>query len=472
MRDRSHVDPGDDPNSVNIRTILHVDMDAFYVSVEMRRHRELRGQPVVVGGSGMRGVVAAANYEARRFGVFSAMPASRARRLCPHAVFLPGDHGHYMDVSRDVMNIFEEFTPLVEPIALDEAFLDVSGSLNLFGDGPTIAQRIRDRIASDLDLPCSVGVAPSKFIAKLASKRAKPLLRGDRVEPGLGVLVVVPGAELDFLRPLPVAELWGVGPATLAKLERVGVRTVADLSELDLPVLERIVGRAHGRHLNDLAWARDSRPVVVEREAKSIGREETYAHDLFDETAIHSELVRLCDDVASRVRAVNRAARTITIKVRWSTFDTVTRSVTPGAPMSTGPAMTQTLEPVLASLGRPSGIRLLGVSVSGLCEPVEQLSLLDELGSIESATASDRDRAWNPASAAVDAIRQKFGRSAISPASAVQSMSRSSPWGPMPDPETLTEQVSRRGGAGSPERHAMPGRTENAEQPFEDGAEG
>lgn len=443
------------------RTILHVDMDAFYVSVEMRRHPELRDQPVVVGGSGMRGVVAAANYEARRFGVFSAMPASRARSLCPHAVFLPGDHAHYMEVSRHVMAIFEEFTPLVEPIALDEAFLDVSGAQQLFGEGAVIGQRIRDRISDDLDLPCSVGVATSKFIAKLASKKAKPVLRGDRVEPGHGVLVIESGRELDFLRPLPVSDLWGVGPATLSKLERIGVQSVADLAALDPAVLEGLVGRANGRHLHDLAWGRDNRAVVVEREAKSIGREETYARDLFDETEIHSELVRLCDDVASRVRSSNRAARTVTLKVRWSSFATVTRSVTSEASLSTGPAMVQALEPVLSALGRPSGIRLLGVSASGLCEPVEQLSLLDEIGSSEPSTTSDRERAWSPASAAVDAIRSRFGRSAISPASAVRPTERSSPWGPVaepdrsaadaPRPET-SEGVARSPGAGGEHR--------------------
>lgn len=416
------------------RTILHVDMDAFYVSVEMRRHPELRGQPVVVGGSGSRGVVAAANYEARRFGVFSAMPSSRARRLCPHAVFLPGDHTHYMDVSRQVMAIFEEFTPVIEPIALDEAFLDVSGTVHLFGSGPTIGHRIRDRVNQELDLPCSVGVATTKFIAKLASKKAKPSFTGDQVRPGAGVFEVESGHELDFLWPLPVSDLWGVGPATLAKLERVGVRTVADMAALEPEVLERIVGQANGRHLHDLAWGRDHRSVIVEREAKSIGREETYARDLHDVDEIHTELVRLCDDVASRVRAADGAARTVTLKVRWSTFETVTRSVTPGTPLSTGPGMVHVLEPVLAALDRRGGIRLLGVSASGLCESVEQLSLLDEVGASEAVTASDQNRAWTPASRAIDEIRERFGRSAIAPGSIVRRSPRSSPWGP--DEET------------------------------------
>ena len=415
------------------RTILHVDMDAFYVSVEMRRHPELHGKPVVVGGSGRRGVVAAANYEARRFGVFSAMSSSKARQLCPHAVFLPGDHAHYAEVSRGVMAIFEDFTPLVEPLALDEAFLDVSGSVHLFGDGPGIARLIRDRVLRELDLVCSVGVASSKFIAKLASKKAKPILDGGRVLPGKGVCVVESGQELEFLRPLAVSDLWGVGPATLAKLRRLGVDTVADLAALEPAVLERAVGRAHGRHLFDLAWGRDGRPVVVEREAKSIGREETYSTDLHERVSIHTELVRLCDDVASRVRASGKAARTVTLKVRWSTFETSTRSVTPGSPMSTGPAMVHALEPALRQLDLALGVRLLGVSASGLCDPVEQLSLLEGSGGPETSTTSDRDRRWSPASEAVDAIRRRFGREAIAPASAVRPMSRSSPWGPTED---------------------------------------
>lgn len=426
--------------SSGMRTILHVDMDAFYVSVELRRRPELRDQPVVVGGSGLRGVVAAANYEARKFGVFSAMSSSRARRLCPHAVFLPGDHPHYMEVSRELMSVFEDFTPLVEPIALDEAFLDVSGSIHLFGDGPTIGRRIRERVASEMALPCSVGVASSKFVAKLASKRAKPILDGERILPGAGVLVIEPGRELEFLRPLPVSELWGVGPATLAKLKRIGVRTVADIAQLDQEVLARTVGRANGRHLHDLAWGRDGRDVVVERQAKSIGREETYAHDLYSRSEIHSELVRLCDDVAARVRSADRAARTVTLKVRWSTFETVTRSVTPGSPMSTGPAMVRALEPAVEELVGRSGIRLLGVSASGLCEPVEQLSLLDDSGA---GSPSDSERAWSPASAAVDAIRQRFGRGAISPASVVRPASRSSPWGPVDDADVRRTQDSR-----------------------------
>ena len=277
------------------RTILHVDMDAFYVGVELRRRPGLRGKPVVVGGTGNRGVVAAASYEARRYGVFSAMPSSTARRKCPNAVFLPGDHDLYASVSRDVHEIFRSVTPLIEPLALDEAFLDVTGSIRLFGSARAIADLVRGRVADELDLACSVGGGTSKFISKLASKRAKPRITDAGIRPGHGVLLVPPGGELAFLHPLPVGALWGVGPATLERLQRFGVTTVGDLAELDLTTLVAAVGQAHGRHLHDLAWARDDRPVEVDREAKSIGHEETFAHDRHTHDELMRDAVRLAD---------------------------------------------------------------------------------------------------------------------------------------------------------------------------------
>ncbi len=398
------------------RTILHVDMDAFYVSVEMRRHPELAGQPVVVGGSGRRGVVAAANYEARRYGVFSAMPAATARLRCPQAVFLPGDHAHYSEVSSQVHAIFHDMTPLVEPIALDEAFLDVSGSRRLFGDGAAIGALIRQRIADELDLPSSVGVATNKFVAKLASKAAKPRPTATGVEPGPGVLVVEPGREIEFVHRLPVSALWGVGPATLAKLERLGVRTVSELATLPSDVLERAVGVAHGRHLAALARARDDRPVEPIREAKSIGQEETFSVDLVTHDEIRAEIVRLADLVGARLRASGSAARTVTLKIRFSTFDTITRSVTLDTPVTVSPAMVEALEPALASIDPTDGVRLVGVSVSNFCAPVEQLSLLDQ-------------DAWGPASRAVDEIRDRFGHDAISPARSLGRRRVRRPWG-------------------------------------------
>ena len=397
------------------RVILHVDMDAFYVSVELRRRPDLVGKPVVVGGTGPRGVIAAASYEARRYGVRSALPSVTARRLCPQAVFLPGDHALYASVSADVHGIFAEFTPLIEPLALDEAFLDVTGSQRLHGPGRVIAQSIRDRIFDELQLHCSVGVAPNKFIAKLASVAAKPVAAPDGVIAGRGVVEVLPGHELEFLHPLPVQALWGVGPATLQRLQRLGVHTVADLADLDEATLVTSVGAAHGRHLFRLAWGVDDRPVEVDRETKSIGHEETFATDRHTHAELQRELVRLADAVAARVRASGVAARTLTIKVRFTGFETITRAVTvSGGGVSTSHAIVAAVEPLLRAIDPGPGVRLLGVSASNFTSAGEQLSLDDLIDE-----RHDDEHQWQLAEETVDAIRQRFGASAIGPASAV-----------------------------------------------------
>jgi DNA polymerase IV len=395
------------------RVVLHVDMDAFYVSVELRRRPDLVGRPVVVGGTGPRGVVAAASYEARRYGVHSALPSAVARRRCPDAVFLPGDHELYASVSREVHEIFARYTPLVEPLALDEAFLDVTGAVRLFGDGVEIAERIRVDVATELDLNCSVGVAPNKFLAKLASVEAKPTARASGVVPGRGVVEVVPGRELEFLHPLPVARLWGVGPVTLEKLERLGVDTVGDLASVALPLLIASLGRASGVHLSQLAMGNDDRPVEPHRDPKSIGHEETYPRDLHEPAELDRELVRLCDAVASRLRHRGIAARTLQLKVRFAGFTTITRAVTLSDPVDTAPAMVAALRPLLARIDPSPGIRLLGVSTSNFAEPTRQLSLLDDTGSGPDAEALHR------ASEAIDEIRERFGDSAIGPGSSV-----------------------------------------------------
>jgi DNA polymerase-4 len=382
-------------------------MDAFSVSVELRRRPELRGKPVVVGGTGPRGVVAAASYEARRYGVHSALPSAVARRRCPHAVFLPGDHTLYSEVSDQVHTIFDRYTPRVEPLALDEAFLDVSGATRLFGEGTTIAARIRSDIRAELDLGCSVGVAPNKFLAKLASVAAKPRATPDRVLAGAGVVEVVPGAELDFLHPLPVSRLWGVGPVTLERLERLGIRTVGDLARFDPRSLTRALGAGQSAHLHALAWARDDRPVEPTRDAKSIGHEETYPRYLVEPDELERELVRLADAVSARLRRHGSAARTATLKVRYAGFRTITRSVTMASPADTAPELVAALRPVLRGLDVSGGVRLLGVSGSNLVAPAHQLSLLTD------ADAPHR------AAGAIDQIRERFGQASIGPASAV-----------------------------------------------------
>jgi DNA polymerase-4 len=396
-------------------------MDAFYVSVELRRRPELRGMPVVVGGTGNRGVVAAASYEARRFGVFSAMSSAHARRLCPQAVFLPGDHALYGEVSGQVHEIFRAVTPLVEPIALDEAFLDVTGAQRLLGDGPAIARSIRARVTDELQLSCSVGVAPNKFLAKLASEAAKPKASPGGVRAGRGVVEVRPGEELAFLHPLPVQALWGVGPATLERLHRLGVSTVGELAALGEQPIVAALGKVSGRHLHQLAHAIDERPVEPDRAVKSIGHEETYPRDLTSLDELRTQVVRLSDSVAARLRANGTAARTITLKVRFASFQTITRSSTSRTPLTTGPAIARAVMPMLEAIDPVPGVRLLGVSGSNLTAPAEQLSLLD--GSPQEAPASDptsTEHAWHEASEAVDDIRHRFGPEAIGPASSMR----------------------------------------------------
>ncbi len=393
---------------------MHVDMDAFFVSVELRRRPELRGKPVVVGGTGNRGVVAAASYEARRFGVHSAMPSAIARLRCPEAVFLPGDHELYGRVSAEVFDVFRCFTPAVEGISLDEAFLDLTGAIRLLGPAVEIGAAIRRRIDDELALGCSAGIAPNKFLAKLGSEAAKPRASPAGVRPGRGIVEIRPGGELAFLHPLAVQALWGVGPATLTKLERLGVSTVGDLAALGEQVLIGALGAAHGGHLFRLSHGIDDRPVEVDRAAKSIGHEETYPHDLFDPEVLRAQVVRLADGVAARLRHHGVGARTVTLKVRFAGFTTVTRSVTVREPVTAGPALVRLVLPLLEAIDPTPGVRLLGISGSNLAEPHEQLTL----GQIDGE--HDVDAAWNRASVAIDGIRDRFGTSSIGPGSAMR----------------------------------------------------
>ncbi|MEL7209839.1 MAG: DNA polymerase IV, partial [Actinomycetota bacterium] len=361
--------------------ILHVDMDAFFVSVELLERPELRGRPVVVGGTGGRGVVASASYEARAHGVHSAQPTAQARRRCPDAVFLSGRHDRYAEVSRRIMAVFGRFTPLVEPLSLDEAFLDVRGARRLFGSGPRIASRIREAVSEEEGLSCSVGVASTKFVAKLASEEAKPVAHPQGPIPGPGVFVVEPGRELDFLHPLPVRSLWGVGPRTHQKLERLAVRTVGDLAALPLDVLRRSVGDAAGRHLHALAHGEDERAVVPGQRAKSIGHEETFAADLTERHDLDRELVRLADGVAMRLRSAGMAARTIVLKVRFGDFTTITRSTTLADPVDSGRSIWTEARALLDRVDPTQGVRLLGISGTGL-DPAatRQLTFEDQPG--------------------------------------------------------------------------------------------
>ena len=415
-------------------------MDAFYVSVELLRRPELVGQPVVVGGDGNRGVVAAASYEARRYGVHSAMASSRARQLCPHAVFLPADIGHYVEMGEQIIDILLRYTPLVEPISIDESFLDVTGSEKLFGNAIDIAWSIRSDIANECGLSSSVGVAPNKFLAKLASEHAKPRASAHSVDPGHQVFVVTPGAEEQFLRPLPVSALWGVGPATKTKLDRLGVHTIGQLAECNEEVLCHSLGDALGHHLYALAHARDDRPVIPERHAKSIGNEETFSHDITSLNDLRPQLLRLCESVARRTRRNDVAARTMTLKVKFASFHTITRSITLQRPLTTAPAMVEALWPLLSEIDATQGVRLLGVHASNLIaedEMFEQPSLFDDDDTArdgQSVSPEDIEQQWTQATQAVDGIIDKFGGDSIGPASTLGSRRPGQrPYGPSSD---------------------------------------
>ncbi len=396
-------------------SILHVDMDAFFVAVEVQADPSLAGLPVIVGGSGPRGVVASCSYEARFYGVRSAMPSARARQLCPQAIFLPGRYEAYAEASRRLHEVLGSFTPLVEGIALDEAFLDVSGGRRLFGPGPVIAWQVRREVRNRLGLDCSVGVARSKLIAKLASKAAKPRPTPTGTVPGPGVVVVPAEEELAFLHPLPVRALWGVGPASASRLARMGVQTVGDLAAVPPAALVAVFGKAAGRQLHELSWARDPRAVEPDREVKSIGHEETYPEDLVDRSEIERQAVRMADAVASRLRRAGREGRTVTIKVRFADFSTITRSHTGAHPVADGPPIARAAVRLLQGVDVRTGVRLLGVAVSGLTSAGGQRSghqlSFEGLGGDDGPPGD-----WGAASAAVDRVRELFGEDAVGPA--------------------------------------------------------
>lgn len=378
--------------------ILHVDMDAFYASVEVRRDPRLRGRPVVVGGTGARGVVSSASYEARRYGVRSAMPTARARALCPDAVFLPPDFARYTAASRAVMAIFRDVTPLVEPLSLDEAFLDVGGARRLLGRPARIAQLIRTRVVEQEGLTCSVGVAPTKFVAKLGSSRAKPD----------GVLVVPADRVLRFLHPLPVGALWGVGEKVAESLGRLGLRTVADLAQAPVGLLRNAVGQAAASHLHELAWGRDPRSVRPDQVDKSIGAETTFDTDTADPQVLRLAMLALADKVGARLRRAGLAGRTVSIKVRFADFRTINRSRTLISPTDVTREVLGTAWELYAAIRTSEKIRLIGIRV-------EQLASSASLA--RQPTLDAPTHGWREAEAAADAATARFGPAAVRPAS-------------------------------------------------------
>jgi DNA polymerase-4 len=332
-------------------------------------------------------------------------------------MFLPGDHARYSEVSRRVMEVFRSFTPLVEPISLDEAFLDVRGARRLLGTPVEIAHRLRARILEEEGLTCSVGIARVKFLAKLASEQAKPKASPTGPVFGPGVFEVAPDRERAFLHALPAKALWGVGPATLARLERLGVRTVGDLAALPAATVTSALGRASGTHLHDLANGRDPRPVVPSQAAKSVSHEVTFSRDRFRRDELDVEAVRLADAVASRLRRAGVAGRTVTVKVRFGDFTTITRSATVDGGVDSGHQLAGIARSLLDQVDPAPGVRLLGVGVSQLGERASgggrQLSLDDLLADESGAPEAD----WSTAEEAMDAIRARFGDGALGPAS-------------------------------------------------------
>jgi nucleotidyltransferase/DNA polymerase involved in DNA repair len=379
------------------RTVLHVDMDAFYAAVEQRDNPALRGLPVIVGadpkaGRG-RGVVSTASYEARRFGVASAMPISQAFKLCPHGVYLPVAMEKYARVSSQVMEILGRFTDLVEPVSIDEAFLDVTGSRRALGDGETIARRLKCDVHRETGLTASVGVSRSKLVAKVASDMRKPD----------GLVVVPPGGEAVFLAPLPVRRLWGVGPKLEESLAKLGVRTIGELAALPPGRLERRFG-SHGHDLLALARGLDDRPVVADAgEARSMGQEHTYDSDTADLARLRRTLLDLADGVAQRLRHHGLQARTITLKYRDETFTTATRAETLAAPVDSGNDLFRTAWGLFEGVHGQRKVRLLGIYASGFGPAAGQLGLFPT-----AASPADRLR---------DTLEARFGTHAVTRAS-------------------------------------------------------
>ena len=394
---RDSSEPPDDTGC----TVLHVDMDAFYASATLLSHPDLVGTPVIIGG-GNRGVVLSATYEARRFGVTSAMPMARARRLCPQATVLPPDHALYSAISAAVMETFRSVTPIIEPLSLDEAFLDVSGAVRLLGSPAVIGQHVRDTVHDEQGITCSVGVAPTKFVAKLASGLAKP-----------DGMVVVPRDEVvPFVQQLPVGALWGVGERTEEALVRLGLRTVADIAHTPLATLVRGLGDATGHHLHELSWGRDPRPVEREQREKSIGSDQTFDYDIDDAAEIHRRLLALSERTAARMRAAGMTGRTVTLRVRFSDFTTITRSRTLREPTDSGRAIHEAAVGLFDALGlQRARIRLVGVRLEKLVE-ASQAPIQGVIG--------EREHGWREADKAVDRARSRFGSGSVRPASLIE----------------------------------------------------
>jgi DNA polymerase-4 len=377
-------------------------MDAFFASVEEADNPELKGKAVVVG-AGPRAVVTSANYVARGFGIRAAMPVAQARRLAPHAIFLPNRHHRYGEVSADVMRIFGDFSPHVEPLSLDEAFIDVSGATRLIGTARDIAVQIRARIEGELKITCSVGISTTKLIAKLASGRCKPN----------GILEIADDRVLEFLHPLPVRELWGVGPKTGEALTKLGLQTIGDIAHTPRGTLIRALGQGQGESLYELAWGRDLRAVEESAIEKSIGAEETFARDIDDNEELLAELLRVTERVARRLRDQQFVARTIAVKIRFSDFTTITRSKSIDLPTASTQEIYEQVRRLFTALGLVRArVRLVGVRLE---------NLESDAGLVEQLTLGSREKGWRQVDQALDRARRRFGGGALKPARLIES---------------------------------------------------
>ncbi|GAB3524660.1 DNA polymerase IV [Arthrobacter monumenti] len=378
-------------------TILHVDMDAFFVSVELLDAPQFRGVPVIVGSESTRSVVLSGSYEARAYGVRSAMPMAVARRLCPHAVIIEPHQEKYRNVSQRVMAVFAEITDLVEPLSVDEAFLDVKGAIRRLGLPEEIGQLIRRRVETELGITASVGVASSKFVAKIASTRAKPD----------GLLVIPKDETVPYLHSLPVSALWGVGAKTQQALARLGISTIEDVAQTPPSTLKRALG-ATGEHVYRLAWGQDDRAVTPVRVEKSIGAEETFVTDVDSGQVLRTELLRLAHRTASRLRSGSISCRTVAIKVRFSDFSTLTRSKTLPEPVNSAQLIYAAAASLLTALGPlPMSVRLIGLRAE---------SLEEDTGTMDQLTIDRRDDNWRAAEAALDRVNRKYGQDNVQPA--------------------------------------------------------
>jgi DNA polymerase-4 len=373
-------------------------MDAFFALVEVRENPSLAGKQVIVGYDGNRGVVLSATYEARKLGVHSAMPMSRALRLAPNAIVVEPDHEKYSEVSENVMAIFESVTPLVQPLSVDEAFLDISGAQKLMGTPTQIGEVIRARVSDEQGITCSVGVASTMFVAKLATNFAKPD----------GLHVVPADKVIEFLHPLPIGALWGVGEKTGEQLARLGLVNVSDIANTPVKTLARVIGQAAAEHLYELSWGRDPRVVTPNQAEKSIGAERTFEADIDDPEEILAQILDLSNKVAKRLRAANYFSRTITIKVRFADFTSVTRSKSLPSSTDLATDIYATSKSLFEAMHlQRARIRLVGVRATGLV-PTSESSVQLEF--------SNRDSGWREAEAAMDQVSLKFGNSAVKPA--------------------------------------------------------